>query len=494
MLQQDLHIVKEIKILKKDYEKLVFERDDFKRQLEELKRMIFGAKSERFVPVDESQLSLFEALKEKEEELTKRLVTYQREVSNKKKKKPVRTLIPSHLLRVEETIEPDNIEEGWVKIGEEITELLEVTPSTVFVRKIVRPKYALPKQEGIVIAELPSLPIPKGNAGAGMLSFITVSKFVDHLPLYRLRQIFKRQDLDISPSTISGWCSQTARLLSPLYDSFKKDFLANTDYLQVDESPIKVQDRDKKKSLHQGYMWAYRNPVKRMVLFEYNKGRGKVVPEKFFEKFSGTIQSDGYIVYQSFTTKGEITLLGCMAHARRYFEQALNNDPVRSQYVLLLIQRLYKMERKVKERYSAISVIKRYRLTYAAPILDEMKKYLLEQVSIVLPKSTIGIAIAYTLRLFKNLSQYIYDGRFEIDNNGIENAIRPIAIGRKNYLFAGSHQAAQDYAMYYSFFATCKIHNINPFDWINDVLNRIQEHKANKLHELLPHNWTTKNP
>ncbi|MDF1881051.1 IS66 family transposase, partial [Sulfurimonas sp. MAG313] len=407
VLQKDSDTVEKVEILKKDYEKLVFERDEFKRQLEELKRMIFGSKSERYAPVDESQLSLFEQLKKEEEKIEKQLITYQREVSNKKKKKPVRTQIPSHLRRVEEIIEPDNIAEGSVKIGEEITELLEATPSTIFVRKIIRPKYALPRQEGIVIAELPSLPIPKGNAGASMLSFITVSKFVDHLPLYRLRQIFKRQDVDISPSTISGWSGQTASLLSPLYDSFKKDFLADTDYLQADESPIKVQDRDKKKALHQGYMWAYRNPVKRMVLFEYNKGRGKVVPEKFFENFNGTLQTDGYKVYQSFTTKGKITLLGCMAHARRYFEKALDNDPVRSQHVLLLIQRLYKMERKVKERNSSIDVIKRYRLIYAAPILKELKEYLMEQQYIVLPKSSIGIAIAYTLRIFNNLSQYI---------------------------------------------------------------------------------------
>lgn len=201
MIHGEIERDKLIEISEKDYDKLVFERDDFKRQLEGLKRMIFGSKSERFVPADESQLSLFEALKEKEEELTKQLVTYQREISNKKKQKPVRTLIPCHLLRVEEIIEPDIVVEGAVKIGEEITELLEVTPSTVFVRKIIRPKYALPKQEGVVIADLPSLPIPKGNAGAGMLAFITVSKFVDHLPLYRLRQIFKRQDLEVSPST-----------------------------------------------------------------------------------------------------------------------------------------------------------------------------------------------------------------------------------------------------------------------------------------------------
>ena len=489
MIKGHSNTEKEVFFSEKEYEKVVLERDEFKRQLEELKRMIFGAKSERFIPLNKAQLSLFEELKKKEEEITQKIITYKREVAKKEKQQPVRTAIPAHFPRVEEIIEPENIVEGSKKIGEEITELLEITPSTVFVRKIIRPKYALPKEEGVLIAELPSLPIPKGNAGASMLAFITVSKFVDHLPLYRLRQIFKRQELEVSPSTISGWCSQTARLIVPLYEVFKKDFLENSTYLQADETPIKVQDRGKKKALHQGYMWAYRNPVKRMVLFEYHKGRGKTVPEKFFENFTGTLQTDGYRAYHSLTTKGEITLLGCMAHARRYFEKALDNDPGRAEHILLLIQKLYRIEQKAKEEELSVSTIKRYRMLYALPILDEIEKYLIEQQPIVLPKSSIGIAINYTLRIFKNLKQYIYDGRFEIDNNLIENAIRPIAIGRKNYLFAGSHQAAQNYAMFYSFFATCKTHNINPFEWLNDVIRRIPEHKVNKLQELLPQNW-----
>ena len=291
MIPQEKHTIQEVLIQKKDYDKLVFERDEFKRQLEELKRMIFGSRSERFISVNEAQLNLFNNLEQKGEEIEKQLISYRRKVAKKEKNKPVRTQLAAHLQRVEEIIEPEYITPGSIKIGEEVTELLEITPLTVFVRKIIRPKYALPNEEGIVIAELPSLPIPKGNAGASMLSYITVSKFVDHLPLYRLIQIFKRQELDISPSTISGWCSQTARLISPLYDVFKREFLEKTDYIQADESPIKVQDRDKKKALHQGYMWAYRNPEKRMILFEYNKGRGKKVPEEFLANFTGTLQT-----------------------------------------------------------------------------------------------------------------------------------------------------------------------------------------------------------
>ena len=234
----------------------------------------------------------------------------------------------------------------------------------------------------------------------------------------------------------------------------------------------------------------YRDPEKRLILFDYHKGRGRNVPEEFLKNFTGTLQSDGYSVYQNLTTKGDITLLGCMAHARRYFEKALDNDPKRADHVLLLIQKLYRIERKLKEKQASVDAVKRFRMLYSLPILNEIETYLNQEKNKVLPKSSIGKAIAYTLKIWSNLKQYIYDGRFEIDNNNIENAIRPLAIGRKNYLFAGSHESAQNIAMFYSFFATCKTNNINPHTWLCDVLNRIPEHKANKLYELLPQNWT----
>jgi hypothetical protein len=205
------------------------------------------------------------------------------------------------------------------------------------------------------------------------------------------------------------------------------------------------------------------------------------------------LQSDGYKAYHNLTTKGAISLLGCMAHARRYFEKALDNDPRRADHILLLIQKLYRIERLLKEREASVDLIQRFRMRYALPILNELENYLIAQKDNVLPKSAIGIAIKYTLNIYGNLKCYIDDGRFEIDNNNnIENTIRPLALGRKNYLFAGSHEAAQNIAMFYSFFATCKTLNINPYHWLFDVINRIPEYKANKLVELLPQNWSKK--
>lgn len=483
--------IEQVILSKEEYEKLLSENEYLKQQLTELRRIIFGSKSERFIPTDDTQLSLFDLSPENVEQKETQEISYTREKAKKEKKNAVRVKISAHLPRVEEIIEPENLEEGSKKIGEEITEILEYTPAQVFVRKIIRPKYAKIQEEGISIAELPSLPIPKGNAGASLLAYIMVSKFVDHLPYYRQIQIFKRQGLILSDSTINGWFNATADLLEPLYNILETKVL-QSDYIQADESPIGVQDTHKKGSLHTGYQWVYRSPIERLVLFKYHPSRERKAPETILENFFGTLQTDGYQAYQNMKTKKEITLLACMAHARRYFEKALVNDEKRASYVLSQMQALYRIERNARERKIDFETRRRYRQLYARPILEDLEKWLKSNVSQTLPKSAIGKAIAYTLNLWSKLKGYIEDGRYEIDNNLIENAIRPLALGRKNYLFAGSHKAAQRAAMMYSFFATCKINNVEPLAWLTDVLNRIPEHKANKLAELLPQNSKTK--
>lgn len=475
------------------YEKLLSENEYLKQQLQELKRMIFGSKSERFVPTDDNQLSLFDFDDAEIPATETEEITYLREKSKKEKKVAVRVKIPAHLPRIEEVIEPEDISDDSKKIGEEITEILEYNPARVFVRKIIRPKYAKVNNEGITIAELPSLPIPKGNAGASMLAYIMVSKFIDHLPYYRQIQIFKRQQLLLSDSTLNGWFNATADLLEPLYDTLEKQVL-QSDYIQADESPIGVQDSHKQGTLHTGYQWVYRSPINRLVLFKYHHSRERKAPETILQNFTGSLQTDGYQAYQNMKTNGEITLLACMAHARRYFDKALNNDKKRAEYVLKQIQRLYDIERNAREREINFETRRRYRKLYAHPILCELEIWLKTNVSQTLPKSAIGKAISYTLNLWTKLKEYINDGKYEIDNNLIENAIRPLALGRKNYLFAGSHKAAQRAAMMYSFFATCKINNTEPLAWLTDVLNRIPEHKANRLSELLPQNWKLQTP
>jgi len=482
---------------KEKYDRLLSEHEYLKQQLAELKRMIFGSKSERFISSatsDVMQLSLFETEKvDTATEASTEDITYTRtKQTSKKKETPVRMALPAHLPRVEEVIEPTEIKEGSKKIGEEVTEILEYNPSKLFVRKIVRPKYAISGNDGVVIGELPSLPIPRGNAGAGLLTHIMVSKYVDHLPFYRQIKIFGRQGVELSDSTFNGWFNATADLLSPLYDILEKELLSS-DYIQADESPIGVQDRNKKRKLHQGYQWVYRSPIKGLVLFRYHKSRERKAAEQVLQHFTGTLQTDGYAVYQNLRVKGQITLLGCMAHARRYFEKALDNDKQRAQHVLMLMQKLYETERKCKLLNVDYATRKQMRQQESKPEMERLKKFLSENSSVVPPKSAIGKAIHYTINIWPNLERYIQDGRYEIDNNLIENKIRPLALGRKNYLFAGSHKAAQRAAMMYSFFATCKTNSVEPFTWLRDVLDKIPDHKANKLYQLLPTNWKQNN-
>jgi transposase len=462
-----------------------------KQELEQLKRMIFGQKRERFIPQDDGQLALFqelqsvEVLKEEEE------ISYRRQKPEKEKNKAKRLLLPAHLPREEETIEPEEDIANTKKIGEEITEILEYNPGKLFVRRIVRPKYVKQLQDQldpvVLIGELPTLPIPKGNAGPGLLAHLLVSKFIDHLPFYRQVQQFKREGVEIAESTIGGWFTASCRLLEPLYNTLVKG-LKQAAYLMADETPIPVLTNDKPGSTHKGYHWVYYDPLKKLVCFEYREGRGREGPKAFLKDFKGSLQTDGYAVYDDFGNQQGVSLLACMAHARRKFEQAMDNDKANASFALSKIQELYALERKARECAYTFDQRKELRQEQALPVLVELEKWLKDKINTTLPKSKIGEAMAYTIKLWPRLIRYSEDGRFEIDNNLIENSIRPVALGRKNYLFAGSHQGAMHAAMMYSFVGTCKLQGINPFLWLRKVLAIIPDHHANKLSELLPGN------
>jgi len=456
-------------------------------QLAELQRLIFGAKSERFKSAsDLATGNLFEMPPIETIDKPVEEITYIRSKAESKKQ-PLRLELPAHLPRQEETIEPENLPSDAKKIGEAITEVLDYEPATLHVRRIIRPKYIIrstDEQTQIVIADLPSLPIPKGNAGAGLLAHILISKFVDHLPFYRQVQMFKRQNVTIAESTINGWFNATCNLLEPLYQSLKTRITA-TDYLMADETPISVLTKDKPGATHKGYHWVYYDPVNKLVLFDYRKTRGREGPDELLETFSGHLQTDGYSAYTNLKNKS-IILLACMAHARRKFEHALGNDRPRAEFALLKIQQLYQIEANIREEGLPSDQIQAIRQQQALPVLLEMETWLKQEIYQVLPKSAIGIAFAYTLNLWPRLVRYIDDGRFLIDNNLIENSIRPVALGRKNYLFAGSHEAAQQAAIIYSLLASCKINNIEPFAWLRQTLSVIPEYPANQLHTLLP--------
>lgn len=453
--------------------------------------MVFGSKSERFIPGENGQLPLFDR-QEVDEPGTSlvQTITYQKQIKPKEKKQPIRALLPSHLPRQEEVIEPEQLEEGMKKIGEEVTEILEHIPAKLYVRRIVRPKYVKSKEDKVIVGELPSLPIPKGNAGPGLLAHIQVSKWVDHLPFYRQVQIFKREGVKLAESTINGWFNATCSLLEPLYDRLTEQ-IQQQDYLQADESPIRVQDSHKAGTTHIGYHWVYHAPKAKLAVFDYQPSRSQQGPGGFLNTFQGTLQTDGYAGYNEQGKRADVILLACMAHARRYFEKALDNDRELAGHALGIIQSLYAIERPGGDKPLEGNERKQLRKKYALPILNEWKLWLDKQQLAITPKSSIGKAVNYTWNLWTRLIRYVEDGDYQIDNNLIENIIRPLALGRKNYLFAGSHPAAQRAAMMYSFFATCKLNNIEPYQWLKSVLEQIPEAKVNDLDRLMPQNWNS---
>ena len=481
--------------LQKINDQLRAEVEDLKRQLADFKRLIFGKKNERFIPVDDAQASLFDASHTGPVgEVEPISITYQRnQPSTKDNQKPVRTELPAHLPREEQIIEPEDRPEGAIKIGQAVTEILEYRPGIMYVKKIVRPKYKVVNtgtksiETEIVTASLPSLPIPGGNAGPSLLAYLLISKFVDHLPFYRQVQMFKREGIKLSESTISGWFKAVCKLLEPLYKELKSQVLAS-EYLMGDETTIPVQTSNKPGATHTGYMWVYRSAANNLVLFDYQKNRSGEAPASMLDEYAGVLQTDGYAGYEQFEDKEGITLIGCMAHARRYFEKALANDQARATHALHEIQKLYAIERGAKEAELTVDELTQRRQEKAVPILKSLHQWMQEQYAQVEPKSSMGKALGYSLRLWKRLIRYTENGAWHIDNNLVENSIRPVALGRKNYLFAGSHEAAQQAAMMYAFLGSCKAHNVEPQAWLTNVLSTILDYKISQLHKLLPNN------
>lgn len=470
-------------------------------ELDQLRRLVFGSRHERFTPsVSPQQLSLgIHAAEGEEPKGSTQTITYTRKTKPEVRSGHTgRMKLPAHLPRQVVIIEPDEDVGGYKEMGEEITEELEFTPGRFFVRQYKRKKYAHPDpaegQPGVVIGTLPVRLIEKGIAGPGLLAQIIIDKYMDHLPLYRQIERFKREGITLPISTVSDWVSQVCRSeeFQHLTEVHRKIVLGSG-YLEGDETTIKVLDKDKKGKTHLGYYWVYRAPLENLVLFDYRPGRGREGPQELLKDFKGYLQTDGYDVYEYFGRQPGITLVGCMAHARRKFIEAQDNDRACAEQALALLQQLYAIEREAKE--GNLDHDQRYALRQekSVSVLNDLKRWLIEQARTVLPQSPIGKAIAYSLQRWEKLCLYTTDGKLQIDNNLVENSIRPVAIGRKNYLFAGSHNAAQRAALIYSLLGTCKINNINPYDWLRDVLERIPTHPFNKIEELLPHRWTPLN-
>ncbi len=480
-----------------DY-KILYEQSQLRllaleQQLAQLKKMIFGSRHERFVPAgtDHPQLSLgiqTESIAAGTVVNTQKIAYIKNTVAveHKPLQHPGRMKLPETLRREEIIIEPAEDISACKKMGEEITEVLEYQPGELYVKQYRRIKYARPDNTGVIIGKLPCRPLEKAMAGEGLLAQIVIDKYCDHLPLYRQMQRFERSGVKLSYSTLTDWVSDTCKLITPLFESLKTEVL-RSHYLHADETPIKVLDKDKKDSTHRGYYWVYQNSIDKIVFFDYQEGRGREGPTAILQNFTGYLQTDGYAAYDVFDKKENITQLHCMAHARRMFNEALDNHESVAEHAMQQIQQLYAIERNCREQHLSFDEIKTVRQQQSVPILHALGRWMKEEYIKAVPKSSIGKALGYSIERWEKLSLYTENGMLSIDNNPVENSIRPVALGRKNYLFAGSHEAAKRSGMLYSLLGTCKMHGIEPYSWLKEVLQTIAEHPINKISELLPH-------
>lgn len=478
-------------LLQKRYDELEGKYLLAQHQIAEYQRMIFGSKRERFlIPLNPLQVALdlnIEPLGEVE--VKEREITYSRKDITVKKNQnhKGRCLLPPHLRREIITLQPNENVEGLKVIGVEATEVLELKPGEFFVLRYERMKYAKPANEGVIVAPLPPMPIDKCIAGAYLLATILVDKYVFHLPEYRQLQRFKLSGIDIKKSTLNDWTNRTSALLLPLYEVLMNKVLASN-YLMADETHIRVLDKLKKGISHRGFYWVYNAPLDNIIFFRYHSGRGRDGPEPILKNFKGYLQTDAYQTYDYFGKQPDITLANCMTHARRKFDKALKNDKTRAEDMLGQFQLLYEVERIAREKNYDHQKRFELRQEKSLPLLEAMHSWLIENEKVVKPSTPIGHAIAYCLKRWDKLCLYTTEGFLEIDTNQVENAIRAVALGRKNYLFSGSHDAAQRAAMIYSFFAICKKKNINPYLWLSETLTKLAKWKGPQaeLAQFLP--------
>lgn len=469
-------------------------------ELDKFRKYLYGSKSEKFPlrQVDIGQLDLFDlgTPREQQEGLSEQAQenAQKRKPPKKRAKGTGRMTLPVELRREVTIIEPDEDISGCVLIGEDVTEVLEIIPTEFYVMQFVRPKYALPNGEGIIQGQLPDRVVNKGIPSDRLVAQMSIDKYVYGLPLHRQIDKYRRLGVNIPASTASDWMLKGWKHLIPLWELLKL-LVINQKYLQVDESPIKVQDKRHKNNIHQGYMWVYHCPVDRLVLFDYRKGRDMSGPKEMLKDFKGIIQTDGYSVYESlYGNHPDVILVYCMAHARRKFVDAVKYDKEKANYVLEQMGLLYKLEEEMRDEGLTWEQRTERRQKEAEPVLKKLGNWLKEQATTVLPNSPLGKAIFYALPRWQGLSAYAEHGQLEIDNNLVENAIRPLAIGRKNFLFAGSHDAAEMTAAMYSFMATCKKNGVNEMEWLTDVFHRIQSINHKDLYQLLPNNWMKYRP
>jgi transposase len=477
------------------------------KRMEWFRRQMFGTRSEKLHPMAPEQQALLELLKAAEEKSPVAAV----DAARPEAPSPRRTVaykgeghgwgeIPAHLPRVDvetplTTEQKDLLEKGvLVKIRDEVTERLALSPQRLYVKRFLRPVFARVDADGSrTVLPLPPLesPIEKGRADLSILAFLVVSKFVDHLPLDRIRKIFLRQGIHLATSTMATWLKDLHELLRPVYLAMASD-LAGGSLVHADETTCRVVVEGKKHKTHQGYLWVYIGRGHR--LYEYTPTRGSDHPCRLLKTFRGTLQADGYQGYNAVCTANALVRAGCHAHARRKFVEALPKHP-KIKELLDMYAELFRIEAECTERKMDAAERLGIRTLRSGPLLEKMRAWIDEMAKTVLPQDPLGEAVTYILGQWEPLCVFLKDGSVPLDNNISERALRPVVLGRNNYLFFGSEEGAVRGALFYSLVQSCVALGINPLEYLEDVMARIDSHADRRIVELTPAGWlAARNP
>jgi transposase len=457
-----------------------------------LRRMQFGQSSEKIAAeIEQLELELDELHEDEGRRAAERPATVQRLIE-----KPYRKPLPDHLPREEAVHEPcctcPNCGGAMRRLGEDVTEVLEFVPASFKVIRHVRPKLSCRVCETIVQAPMPSLPIERGRPGPGLLAHVLVAKYADHLPLYRQSGIYAREGVELERSTLADWVGRSVALLDPLVAALRKEIMTS-DVIHGDDTPVPVLAPGLGKT-KTGRLWAYvrdgrphgdeRPPA---AAYFYSPDRKGEHPQAHLKSFKGILHADGYAGFNAIYDGGLVRQAACWAHVRRKFfdVHAANGSPI-AREALDRIGALYGIEADIRGKPP--DERQRYREEQSLPLIADLKAWLDATLPKLSGKSDLAKTMRYTVSRWEALTRYIHDGRIEIDNNAAERSIRGIALGRKNYLFAGSDKGGERAAAIYSLIETAKLNGLDPEAWLRDVLTRIAGHPINRVAELLPWN------
>ena len=496
-------------------EKLQERIKELTAQVAWLNRQLFGRKSEKLRIYDPNIPDLFadefaglrQQAEEKRDEAVEKIEKESAEI--RKQKRQNRKMLEELPVLETEVIEPAGVDLSlYRKIGEEVTKIVKHKPGMLYVKVIIRPKYALRDstllppagQKGVEIAPMPLMPVDKCIADTSLLAEILLQKYEYHVPFYRQIQQYRHLGMKgLTESTLDGWFKKTVELLKPLYEELKREVFSY-DYVQADETTVPVINREKHRA-DKEYLWMVRSVMEKLVIFHYDEGsRAGAVIESLTNQyhFKGYLQCDGFAGYETaFKTNPDVRLLNCLVHIRRHFEQALDENREMAEHGLTQIQHIYRIEHCCDKAGLSYDERKAKRRELAGPVMDAMKVWMETEGIKYSPNSQAGKAITYAYTRWDNMMRCLEDGRLLWDNNLAENAIRPITLGRKNYLFCGNHEAAVNMSVICSLLATCKEDDVNPRDYLNDVIARMPYYKKathEELLELLPHKWKLQHP